>query len=93
MRESVLCRPSPNLGSSLSPAVWAASCWCKEVTFPSEDDAKRAGQIFAGVLGGAVAFRRMNDPDTGAVGRGVIIEKYGVMAEKSASQAVDFARE
>jgi hypothetical protein len=56
----------------------------KEVAFPSEEDARRAGKIFAEVLGGAVAFRRINDPDTSIVGQGVIIEKYGVMAEKSA---------
>src|ERR1700732_4676010 len=56
----------------------------KEVAFSSEEEAKRAGQIFADVLGGAVAFRRINDPDTGIVGQGVIIGKYGVMAEKSA---------
>ena len=61
----------------------------KEVPFPSEEDAKRAGQIFAEVLGGAVAFCRMNDPDTGAVGQGVIIGKYGVMAEKSAPLAAE----
>jgi hypothetical protein len=61
----------------------------KEVAFPSEEEAKRAGRIFADVLGGAVAFRRMNDPDTGIVGQGVIIGKYGVMAEKSALVALD----
>ena len=52
----------------------------KEVTFPSEEDAKRAGQIFADILGGAVAFRRANDPDAGIVGQGIIIGKYGIMA-------------
>jgi hypothetical protein len=57
----------------------------KEIAFPSEDDAKRAGQVFAEVLGGAVAFRRVNDPETGIVGRGVIIGRYGVMAETSPS--------
>ncbi|MFI5387853.1 MAG: hypothetical protein ACHQ50_17230 [Fimbriimonadales bacterium] len=61
----------------------------KEVAFPSEEDAKRAGQIFANVLGGAFAFRRMNDPDAGIVGQGVIIGKYGVMAEEPAPRAVD----
>jgi hypothetical protein len=53
----------------------------KEFAFPSEEEALRAGQIFAGVLGGAVAFRRTDDPDTGIIGQGVIIGKYGVMAE------------
>ena len=56
----------------------------KEVAFPSEEDAKRAGRIFAEVLGGAVAFRRMSDPDTGIVGQGVVIGKYGLMAEEPA---------
>jgi hypothetical protein len=54
----------------------------KEVPFSSEEEALRAGRIFAEVLGGAVAFRRINDPDTGRVGQGVIIGKYGVMAEE-----------
>jgi hypothetical protein len=57
----------------------------KEVTFPSEEDAKRAGQIFADILGGAVAFRRANDPDAGIVGQGIIIGKYGLMAGATAS--------
>jgi hypothetical protein len=51
-----------------------------EVPFPSEDDAKRAAEVFAGVLGGAVAFCRMTDRATGEMGDGVIIGKYGVMA-------------
>jgi hypothetical protein len=54
----------------------------KEVAFDSEEDAKRAGQVFAEVLGGAVAFRRMNDPESGIVGQGVIIGKYGIMADQ-----------
>jgi hypothetical protein len=58
----------------------------KEITFASEDDAKRAGKIFAEVLGGAVAFRRAIDPDVGIVGQGVIIGKYGILAEESAQQ-------
>jgi hypothetical protein len=53
-----------------------------EIIFPSEDDAKRAAEIFAGVLGGAVAFTRMADQETGIVEQGVIIGKYGVMAER-----------
>ena len=57
----------------------------KEVAFPSEEDAKRAGKVFAEVLGGAVAFRRMNDPETGTIGNGFIIGRYGVMAEKTAA--------
>jgi hypothetical protein len=61
----------------------------KEIAFPSEEEAKRAGRIFATVLGGAVAFRRMNDPDTGRIGQGVIIEKYGVMAEDPAGRQAD----
>jgi hypothetical protein len=57
----------------------------KEVAFPSEEDAKCAGQIFADVLGGAVAFRRVNDSDAGVVGPGIIIGKYGLMARATAS--------
>lgn len=56
----------------------------KEVAFSSEEEAKRAGHVFAEVLGGAVAFRRVNDPDTGIYGQGVIIGKYGVMASATA---------
>jgi hypothetical protein len=61
----------------------------KEVAFPLEEDARRAGQACADYVGEAVAFRRTNDPDTGIVGQGVIIGKYGVMAEKSAPQTVE----
>jgi hypothetical protein len=61
----------------------------KEVAFPSEEDALRAGRIFAEVLGGAVAFRRINDLDAGIIGQGVIIGKYGVMAEESAPRATE----
>ena len=52
-----------------------------EMIFPTEDDAKRAAKIFAGVLGGAVAFARMADQEAGVVEKGTIIGKYGVMAE------------
>jgi hypothetical protein len=51
-----------------------------EVAFASEEEAKRAGQIFADVLEGAVAFCRVSDPEAGVIGRGVIIGRYGVMA-------------
>src|SRR5215471_2753855 len=53
----------------------------REVPFSSEEEARRAACIFARVLGGAVAFRHVNDPSAGTVGQGVIIGKYGVMAE------------
>jgi hypothetical protein len=59
----------------------------KEVAFSSEEEAKRAGRVFAEVLGGAVAFRRMNDPEAGIIGQGVIIAKYGLMAEEPAPGA------
>jgi hypothetical protein len=52
----------------------------KEITFSSEEEAQRAGQVFANVLGGAVAFRRMSDREAGIVGQGVIIGRYGLMA-------------
>jgi hypothetical protein len=55
-----------------------------EMNFPSEDDAKRAAEVFAGVLGGAVAFSRLADRDAGLVEDGVIIGRYGVMAEDAA---------
>ena len=58
-----------------------------KLTVP-EEEARRAGRIFAEVLGGAVAFRRMNDPDAGIVGQGVIIAKYGVMAEERSEPPV-----
>ena len=57
----------------------------KEVVFPSEEDARRAGRIFAEVLGGAVAFRRVRDAEAGFVGEGTIIERFGVMAETAPS--------
>jgi hypothetical protein len=55
-----------------------------EMSFPSEDDAKRAAEVFAGVLGGAVAFSRRADREVGLVEDGVIIGRYGVMAEDAA---------
>jgi hypothetical protein len=55
----------------------------KEIACSSEEEAKRAGQSFAKVLGGAVAFRRQDDPEAGIIGQGVIIGRYGVMAEKA----------
>jgi hypothetical protein len=55
----------------------------KEIAFSTEEDAKRAGRVFAEVLGGAVAFGRVSDPEAGVIGQGVIIGKYGVMAEGS----------
>ena len=52
----------------------------KEIIFPSENEALWAGEIFAQVLGGAVAFKRVNDPEEGVIGQGIIIGRYGVMA-------------
>ncbi|MFI5015409.1 MAG: hypothetical protein ACHQAY_23995 [Hyphomicrobiales bacterium] len=60
-----------------------------EVPFPSEDDAKRAAEVFAGVLGGAVAFSRVTDRATGEVEDGVIIGRYGIMAGDQPDQASD----
>jgi hypothetical protein len=42
----------------------------KEIAFSTEEDAKRAGRVFAEVLGGAVAFGRVNDPEAGIIGQG-----------------------
>ena len=53
----------------------------KEILFPTEADALRAGEVFAQVLGGAVAFSRVFDPDTGAKQDGTMIGRFGVMAE------------
>ena len=58
-----------------------------QISFPSEADALRAAEIFAGVLGGAVAFSRIADRDSGRIEDGVIIGRYGVMA-KAAQQEV-----
>jgi hypothetical protein len=49
--------------------------------FPSEEDAQRAAQIFAEVLGGAVAFSRVADREAGVTEDGVIIGKYGALAK------------
>ena len=48
--------------------------------FESEEDAKRAAEIFAEVLGGAVAFSKVVDSETGFAEDGIIIGKYGVLA-------------
>ena len=61
----------------------------KEVAFPSEEEAKRAGEACANIVAGAIAFRRVNDPDTGLFGQGIIIGKYGIMAEESAPRAIE----
>ena len=55
----------------------------KEIAFSSAEEAKRAGQIFAEVLGGAVARRRQDNPEAGIVGQGVIIGRYGIMADNA----------
>jgi hypothetical protein len=52
----------------------------KEIILAGEEEALRGGKIFADVLGGAVAFKRVNDPEEEIVGQGVIIGRYGVMA-------------
>ena len=54
-----------------------------QMLFPSEEDARRAAEIFAEVLGGAVAFSRVVDRERGLAEDGVIIAKFGVMAEGS----------
>jgi hypothetical protein len=54
-----------------------------QMLFPSEEDARRAAEIFAEVLGGAVAFSRVVDRESGIAEDGIIIAKFGVMAEGS----------
>ena len=60
-----------------------------EMLFPTEEEAKRAAEVFAGVLGGAVAFTRMADREAGLVEDGVIIARYGVMARDSVGQTAE----
>ena len=59
------------------------------IAFESAAEATRAGEFLAGALGGAVAFSRGFDPRTGSAQDGVIIGKFGLMAdrEKIASKA------
>ena len=54
-----------------------------KVPFSSAEEARRAAHIYAEVLGGAVACR--HDPGADTVGQGVIIGKYGVMAEEKSA--------
>lgn len=56
------------------------------IPFPSAEDAMRAGEVFAGVLGGAVAFSRVFDREAGTAEDGVIIGRYGVMAQDAAGE-------
>jgi hypothetical protein len=58
------------------------------IPFPSEEDAMRAGEVFAGVLGGAVAYSRVTDTETGTAEDGVIIGRFGVMAEDATSETM-----
>ena len=55
----------------------------KEVPFSSAEEARDAAHIYAEVLGGAVACR--HDPGADTVGQGVIIGRYGVMAEEKSA--------
>jgi hypothetical protein len=58
-----------------------------QMLFACEEDAKRAAEIFAEVLGGAVAFSRVVDRETGLADDGVIIAKFGVMADPSSEDS------
>src|SRR5579871_6038671 len=62
-----------------------------EMLFLTEDEARRAAEVFAGVLGGAVAFRRMADRAAGLVEDGVVIGRYGVMARDTAGHMAEEA--
>ena len=62
-----------------------------QMIFPSEEDAQRAAQIFAEVLGGAVAFSRMADREAGVTEDGVNIGKYGTMAKGAARRGASKA--
>jgi hypothetical protein len=56
------------------------------IPFPSAEDALRAGEVFAGVLGGAVAYSRVADSEFGTAEDGVIIGRFGAMAENAAKE-------
>jgi hypothetical protein len=47
----------------------------------------RAGEVFAGVLGGAVAYSRVYDREAGSAEDGVIIGRFGVMAQDAAGES------
>jgi hypothetical protein len=56
------------------------------IPFPSAEDALRAGEVFAGVLGGAVAYSRAVDAEAATAEDGVIIGRFGAMAENTATE-------
>ena len=51
--------------------------------FPTAERALAAARTFALVLGGAVAFSQAKDTGTGVTENGVIIGRFGVMAEQN----------
>jgi hypothetical protein len=53
----------------------------RPIKFPTEQDALRAGEVFADVLGGAVAYSRVVDREAGTSENGVIIGRFGAMRE------------
>jgi hypothetical protein len=59
----------------------------RPIPFPSEAEAMRAGGVFAEVLGGAVAYSRVVDRDSGAVECGIIIGRFGAMVETGLDNA------
>jgi len=64
-----------------------------QMLFPSEVDARRAAEIFAEVLGGAVAFSRVVDHHTGFAEDGVILGKFGVLDSKAQPKSQDQAHQ
>ena len=65
----------------VSPSVDGTLKIQPPVTVGSAVEAKRTAEFLAGALGGAVAFAREIDPRTGATKDGVIIGRFGLLAE------------
>jgi hypothetical protein len=57
------------------------------ITYSSEQDALRAGEVFADVLGGAVVYSRVVDREAGTAENGVLIGRFGVMADKEPDES------
>jgi hypothetical protein len=52
------------------------------VAYATEQQAIRAAEYFASVLGGAVAYSRVTDRESGTAEDGVIIGRFGVLADQ-----------
>jgi hypothetical protein len=54
----------------------------RPIACATEQEAIRAGEYYAGMLGGAVAFLRITDREAGTADDGVIIGRFGVLADQ-----------